>query len=315
MTMIRPTVALLLLAAAVVWWRWFDSGPLAAQSGERISAARSASSRAAPASLAHQASTPGTVPLATPVVDSARSLAELLTRQGLDGPGLAADYGAWRVALGFEDPATSRTYAAMDAVTLAELVAAGDLAAIQTQAGRVAELDGVAGLEQYGDAVRQGSAAAVFEVAGVLASLSGIRPEDTADNPDLTAMLGGLVDNDPERDLREEALAWSLAVIHRDGPGILEPLQLSRLEAIVTQLPAGRLDAVCSRVPALREQLEGFGTAPSPPPVFIAPPGVGRRLPCPNLGEITPPATCRSVPAQDARGAALDVWICPNPSR
>jgi hypothetical protein len=257
-------------------------------------------------------------------VGSAEQLAELLSRQGLDGARLAAGYGAWRESIGFVGPAAWRAlapegdgadaYAQLDSATLEGLAAAGDLGARQAQAERIATVDGFAGMEQFGEAVRQGSAAAVFQVARVLESLSGIRPDDTRDNPDLSAMISGLADGQPDGDPELQALAWSLAAVRRDGLGVLDAGLLARLEATAGELPPDRLAKVCARVPELQQQLEDFRPAAVRPPVFVTPSGAGRRIPCLGYGDLTPQSGCRSVPAQDAQGADIDVWICPDPS-
>jgi hypothetical protein len=267
------------------------------------------------------------LPRAPRIVDEA-ALEAWLSQRGLDGPRLVVAYRDWLAARGFPDAVAvsglgggvvGDTYAQMDGASLDALARTGDLGAIQAEAARTALVDGFAGIQQYTAAIERGSAAAVFAVADILVGLSAITVEDTAADPDLAALLGGLRQDEPGYSLREDALTWALAAIERDGPAILDSDRLAWLESTARELSPDRLDGVCSRVRESREYLHARAPAEAAggnlPPVFITPRRVHARLPCAghDVGSQWLPVRngCQVTPAANADGQSIDVWVCP----
>jgi hypothetical protein len=325
---IAATVAACLIATAAALAIWMPT-----RTDSPIPPAASPSPGGAVPAVVRQrdVAAPGFAPSSAPASLQLEDWAQLeawMTANGWDARFLTERYRAWLALRGFSDQdvfakagdrANPSQYARLDEATLGELVRSGDLLAIQEDAARAASVDSVLGLQKYGTAVRAGSATAIFAVADIIESLSGVRAEDTHDNPDFGAMLEGIRGDDPESDLREQALAWSLAVVRRDGPAALDGERLDRIGAIARQISPERLDAVCRQSIDLADDISNYLPQESAgrdgPPLFVGPPDLYARLPCRSSPTpLEPPlgiSGCQRFPAIGSRGKPVEIWRCP----
>jgi hypothetical protein len=325
---IAATVAACLIATAAVLAIWMP----ARTDRPILPAAGPSPGGTTPAIIRkHDIAKPGFAPSSPPASLQLEDWAEFeawVTANGWDTRFLTERYRAWLALRGFSDQdvfaktggsANPSRYAQLDDATLGELVRSGDLLAIQEDAARAARVDSALGLQKYGTAVRLGSATAIFAVADIIESLSGVRAEDTLDNADFGAMLEGIRGDDPESDLHEQALAWSLAVVRRDGPAAIDRARLDRIGAMARQISPERLDAVCRQSMDLVDDIGSYLPQESAgregPPLFVAPPDLYARLPCRGSPTpLEPPsgiAACQAFTAIGSRGEPVEIWHCP----
>lgn len=266
----------------------------------------------------------------TPRLVSRADLAGILAGRDLDADRLIDAWQAWRVARGFfdESPLTgvsransiADTYARMDDLTLAQMVEAGELAALQEEASRRESVDSIGALSRYITTAQRGSAAAMFGASRALLAVAALQAEDTSADPELNAQLLKWRNMDGSRNIRQEALAWALAAVRTDGAAVLDGSRLAQIESLARELNEDQLRMACAESLAFFGGYRGFDGGSGlprgqPPPVFVSAPGVYERLPC---GDTAAPITrpqpmqnCLSTPAQDGSGQPVDLWICP----
>lgn len=261
---------------------------------------------------------------------SRAELAALLASRDLNPDRLINDWQAWRMARGFfaasdftgvsRENSTAELYARMDDVTLAQMGEAGELGALQEEAARREAVDSIGALSRYMAAAQQGSAAAMFGASRALLGVAALQGEDTSADPELATTLREWRNMDGSTDIRQEALAWALAAVRTDGAAVLEGSRLQQIESLARELDEEQLRMACAESLAYfggyRGRDGGSGIPRGmPPPVFVTAKGVYKRLPCGDTAApITPPRrmqNCQSIPAQDARKQAVEVWICP----
>ncbi|MEO8444711.1 MAG: hypothetical protein ABI567_06880 [Gammaproteobacteria bacterium] len=265
---------------------------------------------------------------AIPRVGTRDELLAALKARGLDGEQLLAGYRDWRFARGFlgAEPlagvpagnAPSQVYATMDRTTLKNLADSGDVGALQAYAVGSLPDDPFTAIEYLGRASERGSAAAMVEIAGILAKLGdpepGAAPRDAAFENRLLALRGG----DPNRDLREDAAAWTLAAIRQYGPILATPASLRLVEQPGGTGDPARALVVCGRSLAILADLSAATAGQdsgSLPPVFVAERDLYGRLPCRDTPvPVMPPrvlAGCTSSPALGSDNRPVELWICP----
>jgi hypothetical protein len=326
-------VALLLLVAALAWlqpWRQARPEP------EPVAAALPAPAPApepAPAAVppptTRRAPPPVTAP-APPAEASVRDrsdLVALLEARGLDPERAIADLQAWRERRGFLGPdpmnltglapgeSRGEYYATLDPATLANLAASGDVGALQTLAGSKLRKDPAGAIADYSRAAGLGSAAAMLAISSAMRGLAQFPADGVGVDEELAAQLRRLRGGDQTRDLRGDALAWSLAAIRQYGPGVIDRSTLAWIETSARDLPADTVTRACGQSLAIMADLTARGAPPGDlPPVFSTEPGLYDRVPCGKSPvPISPPPDidqCESTAARDRFGQPVTVWTC-----
>jgi hypothetical protein len=265
---------------------------------------------------------------AIPRVGTREELAAALAGRGLDAEKFLAGYRNWRLAHGFLGPdplagltafnAPDQAYSTIDRSTLEGLAKGGDMGAMQAYAAGSLPNDPFTALEYYGRASAEGSAAALGAIAGILANLGdlepGARPRDGGFAERLLALRAG----DPNRDLRDDALAWTLAGIRLYGPILASPGDMTMLENVDRNGEPERVAAICARSLAILAE-QAAATAgrdyTALPPVFVAERDIYSELPCRDTpAPVTPPpalAACKASPALGSGNRFVELWICP----
>ena len=265
----------------------------------------------------------------TPLRISTRDeLAQVLNARGLDAEKLIAGYHNWRVAHGFlgADPlagitaenAPSQIYAAMDRSTQKALADSGDLGALQAYAAGSLPGDPFAALKSYGSASELGSAAAMAEIAGILADLGSLQPGTGQNDRPFADKLLALRGGNPTRDLRQDAVAWTLASIRQYGPIVATPANMDLVGDLESNPDRTMTTAICGQSLAILASLSAAtaGTnATTLPPVFVTEKNLYDRLPCGDTpAPVTPPRAlegCASSPATGNNNQPIELWICP----
>ena len=250
---------------------------------------------------------PAAAPATAIDVSNRDELIRALNARGHDGEKLLAGYQEWRVSRGFLDAdplagvspedAPAQVYAAMTRDTQKTLADSGDLGAIQAYAAGSLPGDPVTAIEYFSRASKLGSAAAMGEIAAILAASGGVGPG---------------------RDPRQDAVAWTLASIRQYGPMLANPRNLAQLEALGGNADKDLITIACGRSLAILADLSAAlsgrnsGTLP---PVFVAEKNLYDRLPCQDTpAPVMPPgalAACSASPARNGAGQPVELWICP----
>jgi hypothetical protein len=268
------------------------------------------------------------VDLAAPRITTREELARVLKARGLDADRLIDKYQDWRAERGFlgGDPlagvrtedSLSSVYTAMARPTQKSLADEGDLGALQAYAAGSLPGDPFTAIEYYRRASELGSAAAMADLARVLADvgaapISGF-PNDKAFAERLLSLRGG----NPARDLRIDAVAWTLAAVRQYGPILATPDNLKLVDSLTQTADPLTLTAICGQslaiLGALSAATTGLDTS-ALPPVFLTEKAVYERLPCRDTpAPVTPPRTlaaCASSPATGSNNQPVELWICP----
>lgn len=266
-----------------------------------------------------------------PRVASRDDLAKALKARGLDPDKLIAGYQQWRVARGFlgADPlagvtpgnAPMQVYATMDYTTLKSLVDSGDVGALQAHAAGSLSGDPFTAIEYYRRASEHGSAAAMAGMAEALASLSTVSMADVQNDQSVADRLLAIRGGDPNRDLRRDAVAWTLASIRQYGPAVANAANLELVQGWGRSTDQAMLTAICGQSLAILADLTAATAATAGrdaaalPPVFVTQKGLYDRLPCGDTpAPVTPPralAACTSSPAIGSNNEPVELWICP----
>lgn len=277
--------------------------------------------------VAAPASAPPPVPGAPPRISTRDEFVQALKASGLDGEKALAAYRDWRVARGYlgaealtgvtAEDAPSQLYAAMDRTTQKSLADSGDLGAIQAYAAGSLPGDPFTAVEYYGRASRQGSAAAMEAIASILADIGGMDMGDVMNDRPFADKLLELRGGDPDRDLRQDAVAWTLAAIRLHGPIVATPANLELVEGLGRSPDKAFLTAICGRSLAILADLSAAGagrTSGSLPPAFLAEKNLYERLPCRDTpAPVMPPRDlerCASSPAVGSSNQPVELWIC-----
>jgi hypothetical protein len=283
-----------------------------------------------PASTATQAAPAAKTEPRAARLRSRADLEAVLEEQGLNPAQALARYQDWRVANGFLGPdalagidpgsAPVDTYQAMDTNTLKSMADAGDVAAMQVYAGTNLPRDPFTALRYLGRASEAGSAAAALEIAALMRSLATVPTADAQGDPEFARRLLELRGGQPDADLREDALAWTLTALRQAGPLAGNAEQLAWMKGAAAELGPERLLAACTRSLgilgdlAARRSAQGW-SAPTLPPAFIAEDRLYDDLPCNGTpAAVVPPremSACRKSPITDGAGQARSLWICP----
>jgi hypothetical protein len=278
--------------------------------------------------VAAPASAPPPVPGAPPRISTRDEFVQALKASGLDGEKALAAYRDWRVARGYlgadaltgvaAEDAPSQVYAAMDRTTQKSLADSGDLGAMQAYAAGSLPGDPFTAVEYYGRASRQGSAAAMEAIASILADIGGMEMGDVMNDRPFADKLLELRGGDPDRDLRQDAVAWTLAAIRLHGPIIATPANLELVEGLGRSPDKALLAGICGRSLAILADLSAAGAGRdggSLPPAFVAEKNLYERLPCRDTpAPVTPPRVlegCVSSPAAGSGNRPVELWICP----
>lgn len=324
-------VAAVLFALGVITWLLATDGPAPVAPATAIAP----QAPAAPAKVGAEPAPPpaaGAAPTPAPArlvdVSNRDELIRDLNARGLDGEKLLARYQEWRVAHGFfdedllagvsADDAPAQVYAAMTRDTQKTLADSGDLGAIQAYAAGSLPGDPFTAIEYYSRASKLGSAAAMGEMSAILAAIggfdSGSAPYDRVGAAKLLALRGG----DPGRDLRKDAVAWTLASIRQYGPMLATPRNMALIEELGRNPDKDQITITCGRSLAILADLSAATSGRnggSLPPVFVAEKSLYDRLPCQDTpAPVTPPralAACSASPARNGAGQPVDLWICP----
>ncbi|MDP2326167.1 MAG: hypothetical protein Q8N51_19360, partial [Gammaproteobacteria bacterium] len=237
-------------------------------------------------------------------------------------------YQDWRVSHGFldgdilvglsPDQAPAQTYTTMDRETQKSLADAGDPGAMQAYAAGSLPDDPFAAIDYYRRASESGSAAAMARLAEVLAGVNAMSMANTRQDPHFAERLLALRGGDPERDLRQDAVAWALASIRQYGPILATSTNLKLVESLGNTPDKAMVAAVCGQslaiLGALSAATSGKGTS-ALPPVFVTEQGLYDRLPCRDTpAPVTPPralGACTASPATGSNNRPIELWICP----
>ena len=317
---------------ALIWLLTADKvGPVETGPGPSLSSGNAARDASPPEPAAAAPGRPvptGALDGPLPSVATRAELVATLNARGLNGEKLLSRYAEWRVARGFlgADPLTGTTaenapaqvYAAMDSATQKSLADSGDLGAIQAYAAGSLLWDPFTAMEYYGRASKLGSAAAMGQIANILADLSGLAlGEVTNDNPFANQLLA-LQRGDPKRDLRQDSVAWTLASIRQYGPILATPGNMELVESLGRSTDKERLTAICGQSLAILASLSAATAGRDSgglPPVFVTERNLYSRLPCQDTpAPVTQPralAACRSTPAIGPFNQPVELWICP----
>ncbi len=270
---------------------------------------------------------PGSKPGDSPRLSTLDEFVRALDARGRDGERLAAAYRDWRVARGYlgADPLTgvtaenapSQVYAAMDRATQKSLADSGDLGAMQAYAAGSLPGDPATAAEYYGRAAEIGSAAAMAEMADVLADIEAQNPGGPGNDPTFPQRLLALRGGDPNRDLRLDAVAWTLAAIRQHGPIVATPASLALTRELERTSDETALATVCGKSLAILADLSAANTGRDTsalPPVFVAEKDLYERLPCRDTpAPVMPPRAlerCTPSPALDSNNRPVELWIC-----
>lgn len=263
-----------------------------------------------------------------PRVATRAELLQTLNARGLNGEKLLSRYAEWRVARGFlgADPLTGTTpenapaqvYAAMDRPTLKAMADSGDLGAIQAYAAGSLPGDVFTAVEYYGRASELGSAAAMGAVANVLADIGGLEMGDVMNDRPFADKLLALRGGDPDRDLRRDSVAWTLASIRQYGPILATPASMELVEGLGRSTDKELLTSICGQSLAILASLSAATAGRDSgalPPVFVTERNLYSRLPCQDTpAPVTQPralAACTSTPAIGPFNQPVELWICP----
>ncbi len=263
-----------------------------------------------------------------PQIATREELLAVLKARGLDAEKLLAGYRSWRIDRGFlgadplagvtVDNAPGQIYAAMDRSALKSLADTGDVGAMQAYAAANLPDDPFTAIDYLRRASERGSAAAAAEIAGILATLGEAAPGSLSGDPSFADRLLRLRGGDPGRDLREDAVAWTLASIRQYGPALATPGNLGLVEQLGLGADEGRLLRICGRSLAILAELSAATAGQDNnalPPVFVAERDLYGRLPCRETPvPVTPPralAACTSSTARGADNRVVELWICP----
>lgn len=270
---------------------------------------------------------PAAPPGIPPRITTHDEFVQALNARGLDGEKLLTAYREWRVARGFlgvdplagitADGAPSQVYAAMDRATQKSLADSGDMGALQAYAAGSLPADPVTAVEYFGRAAALGSAAAMGEIASILAAIGDQDPGGPGTDPTFPQRLLVLRGGEPNRDLRPDAMAWTLAAIRLHGPAVATPAGMALTRDLERNPDMGVVAAVCGRSLAILADLSAASAgrdAATLPPVFLAEQDLFTRLPCRDTpAPVTPPralASCSSSPAIGGNNQPLELWIC-----
>lgn len=263
-----------------------------------------------------------------PRVSTRAELIQTLNARGLNGEKLLSRYAEWRVARGFlgADPlagttaenAPAQVYAAMDRATQKSLADSGDLGAIQAYAAGSLPGDPFTAVEYYGRASELGSAAAMGQIANVLADIGGLEMGDVMNDRPFADKLLALRGGNPDRDLRQDSVAWTLASIRQYGPILATPGSMELVEGLGRSTDKELLTAICGQSLAILASLSAATAGKdsgSLPPVFVTERNLYSRLPCQDTpAPVTQPRAleaCTSSPAIGSYNQPVELWICP----
>ncbi|MBL8226365.1 MAG: hypothetical protein JNM50_13660 [Chromatiales bacterium] len=324
-------VALLLLVAALAWLQpWRQSAP---EPEPVVAAPPAPAPPPAPATAPEPAVQRPPPKASSPAPATGASLrgrddlAALLKARGLDPDRAIADLQAWRERRGFLGPdpmnltgltpgqSRGEYYATLDPATLANLAASGDVGALQTLAGNRLQKDPAGAIEDYSRAAGQGSAAAMLAISSTMRALAQFPADGVGVDEQLADQLRRVRGGDQSRDLRGDALAWSLAAVRQYGPGVIDRSTLAWIETSARDLPAETVTRACGQSLAIMADLTARGApAGDLPPVFGTEQGLYDRLPCGSSPvPISPPAgieRCEATEARDLFGQPVSVWTC-----
>ncbi|MEQ1802414.1 MAG: hypothetical protein ABL989_10860 [Gammaproteobacteria bacterium] len=285
----------------------------------------------APATNAAPPAPPASTPRAAPGqparITTREEFIQALKARGLDGEKALAAYRDWRVAKGFlgADPLTgvtaenapSQVYAAMDRPTQKALADSGDMGAMQAYAAGSLPGDPFTAVEYYGRASRLGSAAAMGEIAGILADIGGMELGDVMNDRPFADKLLDLRGGDPDRDLRQDAAAWTLAAIRLHGPIVATAGNLELVEGLGRSPDKAFLAGICGKSLAILADLSTSSAVRdggSLPPAFPAEKNLYDRLPCRDTpAPVMPPRAlerCTPSPATGSANQPVELWIC-----
>lgn len=287
------------------------------------------------ASPALATSVPRGIPMGTGIgsgppvrVGSREELLQALKNRGLNGEQMLAGYLAWRVARGFlgADPlagvtvenAPAQVYWAMDRSTQKSLADAGDVGAMQAYAAGSLPGDVFTAVDYFQQASSRGSGSAMIQLANVLADIGALEMGDVQNDRPFADKLLALRNGDPDRDLRRDGVAWTLAAIRQYGPPLAYGANMDLVEGMGRIQEKGLMSAICGKSLGILASVSATvsGQAgPVLPPVFIAPSNLYKRLPCQDTpAPVTPPReleACTASPALDSNNLPVDLWICP----
>ncbi|MBL8200923.1 MAG: hypothetical protein JNK40_08120 [Chromatiales bacterium] len=321
----------LIALGVLAWFLTSRSPPPTEPATVAVGEATSPAPEPAPAQDAEPAKpaarTPSPAAGAPPRIATREEFIQALDARGLDGEKLLDAYRDWRVARGYlgADPLTGVTaesapaqmYAAMDRATQKSLADSGDLGAMQAYAAGSLPGDPVTAAEYFGRAAAMGSAAAMAEVANVLAAIGDQDPGGPGNDPTFPGRLLALRGGEPNRDLGLDAVAWTLAAIRLHGPIVATPAGLARTQALERSPDKSLLAAACGRSLAILADLSATGAGPGSgvlPPAFLAEKALYDRLPCRDTpAPVMPPRAlerCTSSPAVGESNRAVELWVC-----
>jgi hypothetical protein len=322
-------VAALLLVAALASlqpWRSDEPAPTVAPAALPVPPPAAAIPAPQPVVPARRVSQPN-VPTGDVRLRGREDLAALLTARGLDPDQSIAALQAWRESRGFFGPdalnltglapgnTRSDYYTSLDLATLRALADSGDLGAVQAVADRSLADDPLAAIDGYRRAAGLGSAAAMLAISSTLRSLAQFPTGEGQMEERLAAQLRQLRGSEPDRDLRTDALAWSLAAVRQYGPAVADRGTLAWVEATASALPPDTVTRACGQSLAIMADLAARGAPGADlPPVFSAEANVYERLPCRDTpAPVSPPADisrCEPTAARDQFGQPVAVWTC-----
>ena len=320
----------LVALGALVWvlTRNRDAPVVPMEAPTRVEPAAAAPEASAPVQAPPARAPAATATVALPRVSTRDELAQVLKARGLDAEKLIGGYRDWRLARGFlgADPlagitaenAPSQAYAAMDRSTQKALADSGDLGAIQAYAAGSLPGDPFTAVKYYGHASELGSAAAMAQVANVLADLGDLQPGAAQNDRPFADKLLALRGGNPDRDLRQDAVAWTLASIRQYGPIVATPSNMELVEDLAPNPDKAVAMAICGQSLAILASLSaataGKDTA-ALPPVFLTEKNLYDRLPCRDTpAPVSPPRAleaCTSSPAIGSNDQPVELWICP----
>lgn len=248
-------------------------------------------------------------------LDTRSDLATALRAQGIEPATAIGAFRAWRRRHGFFEPdarlgvtaetAEANAYAALDDGQLQILARSDDVGALQALGDRVAATDPATAVGFYSRAAYAGSAWAMLQV-------SRLAQSGSASPGALAQRLRG----NPNADLREDALAWTLAAARRFGPAALENADLERSRQLVADLGTEGTTRACARSLAILAELSARATGQPDfaPSMMLSPANVLESLPCRDTpAPVTVPTLYAACSARlaSAGDSAVTVWTCP----
>lgn len=211
--------------------------------------------------------------------------------------------------------------ATTDEAELLALSQAGDAAATQALAARVALRAPFEAIDYYRLAADQGSTFALLRLASLFEALDTVARSGTTTDPAHARRLAALADSAPGNSLRLMAFTHLLAAVRDGGPPIVDPSLLAWLRRLDEQASDTQRSAACGQSARLLMDIAGrrarSGRPPvvtEAPPIFFTAPGWAEQQICAQTADpiesLMDLSDCIVTRFRSDANEPLDLHIC-----